>query len=176
MENIKRILFVLLLNLSCWNVASAYGPYLVYLGENISFQVIDENNQNLENVLVEVCVDTDMAQSFVSASGAFVFLPPEVGTFSCRVSKTGYSTETFTVECMEPVGRTVNNSAIKIRLIRQVEDTSLLSSPSFLIEDLLAVASVGHEEELMYQTRERQLLLFKVDLKAVLPRNQKYVA
>ena len=113
----KRMLLIGLLYFGGWNIVMAYGPYHAYLGELLHFQVIDENGANLQDVTITVWLSDETMQSSVSGSGAFVCTALPLGQNVIRVSKAGYISENFVVECMEAIGRSVNGP-IKIKLRR----------------------------------------------------------
>ena len=142
----KRILLIGLLYFGGWNIVMAYGPYHVYLGELLHFQVIDENGVNLPDVTITVWLSDETMQSSVSGSGAFVCTALPLGQNVIRVSKAGYISENFVVECMDAIGRSVNGP-IKIKLRRSPTSSrgalAVCNEKFSVVESLFAIGKIS---------------------------------
>lgn len=110
------ILFVLILGFARLGVADSYGPYIIYSGENLGFQVVDGlTGESLSNVAIEYTAGS----GFISESGRFYIIGSDAGTYVCTVKKLGYWTESFIIQVILPPSlfRFSNSGLIKIKLM-----------------------------------------------------------
>lgn len=94
-------------------IADTYGPYRIYSGENLGFQVV---NGVTGEPLSGVDVEYSGGGAFESESGRFYIIGSSPGTYLCYISKSGYSTEEFCVEVVLPPARRSSNGLIVIKL------------------------------------------------------------